>query len=179
MNYSDIKQYDIANGPGIRTSLFVSGCNFHCPNCFNQESQSFTYGEPFTENTLLTITNYLNSSLVTGLSLLGGDPLWQDSSGISQLITICKEAHRLAKTVWIWSGFTWEEIFPEVVLDRLDIDRVFRQELIRNCDVWVDGPFELSKRDLRLQWRGSSNQRIIDVQKSLKSNKIVLYKEGK
>lgn len=172
MNYSGIKQYDIANGVGIRTSLFVSGCNFHCKGCFNQESQSFTYGKPFTAETMFTIINYLESDRVAGLSLLGGDPLWQDAKGLTQLIALCKETHMLNKSIWIWSGFTWEEIMGDSIRDTLN---TFRKELISNCNVWVDGQFELSKRDLRLQWCGSTNQRVIDVKKSLKENQIVLY----
>lgn len=175
MNYSGIKQYDIANGEGIRTSLFVSGCKFNCKECFNQEAQSFTYGKPFTKETESTIINYLKSDRIVGLSLLGGDPLWQEIEGLLQLISIAKETKKLGKTVWLWSGFTWEQIFQKVALDFSDVKKLLQQELIRSCDVWVDGQFELSKRNLNLQWRGSSNQRVIDVKTSLNANEIILY----
>lgn len=175
MNYSGIKQYDIANGEGIRTSLFVSGCKFNCKECFNQEAQSFTYGKPFTEETASTVVNYLKSDRIAGLSLLGGDPLWQENDGLYQLISISKETHRLGKTVWLWSGFTWEQIFPKVTIDSFDVKKALQQELIQSCDVWVDGQFEISKRNLNLQWRGSSNQRVIDVKASLDAGEIILY----
>lgn len=112
---------------------------------------------------------------INGLSLLGGDPLWQDIDGLVQLISISKLTHKLDKTVWLWSGFTWEEIFPKVTVDSFDAKKVLQQELIQNCDVWVDGQFEISKRNLNLQWRGSSNQRVIDVKASLDTGEIILH----
>ena len=177
MNYGRIIPYDIANGEGIRTSLFVSGCEFHCPDCFNQESQNYDYGEEFTSLTMAEIIESISDPKVDGLSILGGDPLWQSPGGITTLIDLCHRVHDLGKTIWIWSGFTWEEIFPTVAQDFLNVKRVYQQELISNCDVWVDGRFEKDKKDLRLKWRGSSNQRVIDVQKSLETGDIVLYAE--
>ena len=175
MNYSSIRSMDISNGEGIRVSLFVSGCKFNCKGCFNQESQCYTYGKPYTENVKKAILDHIGRPHIAGLSLLGGDPLWQNESGLLQLVILCKKTHLLGKTVWIWSGFTWEEIFPNFSTSDVNILHIYRQELIRNCDVWVDGKFDLANSDLNLQWKGSSNQRAIDVKQSLLEEQIVLY----
>ena len=168
MNYSKIQIDDIANGEGVRISLFVSGCLFYCNNCFNKEAQSFFYGHLFTQETFQTLISYLKKDYISGLSLLGGDPLWQDENGLIELINLCKETHKLNKNIWIWSGFTWEQIFRE--------ENVLRQNLIKSCDIFVDGPYIDEQRDLTLKWCGSKNQRVIDVQASLNNNKIILYK---
>lgn len=176
MRYSSIKQFDMANGEGIRTSLFVSGCNFHCKECFNPEAWNFEYGELYTEETEQEILKLVANPHIKGLSILGGDPLWQDLNGLKQLSSLVNKVYLQGKSVWIWSGFTWEEIFPSII----NKDHVFteieiaRKTLIANCDIWVDGQFEISKKDLSLKWRGSSNQRVIDIQKSLIANKIIL-----
>ena len=178
MNYSNLRRFDIANGEGVRTSLFVSGCQFHCPGCFNSEAWDYKAGKPFTEETRNLINEYLQDPNIAGISFLGGDPLWQDLDGICQLGVLCEDAHRLNKNVWLWSGFTWEQIFPTVSTDDFNAMRYMRQALVSKCDVWVDGLFDASKKDLRLKWRGSSNQRVIDIQKSLEEGKVVLYKGG-
>lgn len=175
MNYSSIRTMDISNGEGIRVSLFVSGCKFNCKGCFNTEAQQYTNGKPFTQDVVSTMLKYIEKPYVSGLSLLGGDPLWQDIDGLYQLISISKKTHRLGKTVWLWSGFIWENIFPRHNGDDWDIKQTLRRELVQNCDVWVDGQFELSKLDLSLKWKGSSNQRVIDVKQSLFEEQIVLY----
>ena len=173
MNYSNIIETDIANGQGVRVSLFASGCNFHCVNCFNKEAQSFTYGHPYAKETEQQILSYLSKPYIAGLSLLGGDPLWQDYEGLHQLQQLCKKVHNLDKNIWIWSGFTWEEVFPKIVTDNLNEHRIMQQMLIEECDIWIDGPYVDSLRDLTLKWRGSSNQRIIDIQQSLKQGKVI------
>ena len=151
----------------------MSGCQFHCPGCFNSEAWDYKAGKPFGKKAYLRIKEYLSDPNISGLSILGGDPLWQDDNGIMNLVMLCSYVHEIGKTVWIWSGFTWEEIFKEDTNNT----RAMRAMLIGNCDVWVDGLFDESKKDLRLKWRGSSNQRVIDVKKSLKEKKIVLYEE--
>lgn len=173
MNYSNIIETDIANGQGVRASLFVSGCNFHCINCFNKEAQSFTYGKPYTQETEQQILSHLSKPYIAGLSLLGGDPLWQDNCGLVSLIRLADETKKMGKTVWIWSGFTWEEIFPSISLDELNAHKIYQQNLISRCDVWIDGPYIDSLKDLSLKWRGSSNQRIIDIQQSLKQGEVI------
>lgn len=175
MRYSSIKQFDMANGEGIRTSLFVTGCNFHCKDCFNPEAQDFEYGKPYTEETEAQILEMVANPHVKGLSILGGDPLWQDNDGLWDLAILAHKVKQMDKTVWIWSGFKWENIFPKVVPDWINDLQWYRQNLIEECDVFVDGQFEADKKDLSLKWRGSSNQRVIDVQKSLEANEVVLY----
>ena len=177
MNYAKIKHYDPANGEGIRISLFVSGCDFHCKGCFNTEAQDFNYGEPFSSDTMIEVEKLVNNEHIDGLSILGGDPLCQNECDIMTLATLATYVKNLGKNVWIWSGFTWEQIFPKVTTDELNPLMASRQMLITACDVWVDGPFIESKKDLRLQWRGSSNQRVIDVKKSIKQGKVVLFGE--
>lgn len=164
MNYAKIKYFDIANGEGIRISLFVSGCKFHCINCFNEITWNFNHGNLYTEQTEQSIIQFLSKPYVKGLSLLGGDPLWQTEEDINQLISLVNKTKSMNKTVWIWSGFTWEELSP------------VQHKLIDLCDVFVDGRYIDELRDLTLKWCGSSNQRVIDVQKSLKNNSVVLYK---
>lgn len=168
MKYAKINLFDIANGEGIRVSLFVTGCKFHCKGCFNQEAQDFTYGKEFTSESAELILNRLKDERFDGLTLIGGDPLWQTTNDIKTLINLCKEVHKLNKNIWIWSGFTWEDVF-----NNNEDEYKTRQELISNCDVFIDGLFEEDKKDLSLAWRGSSNQRIINVKESLKENSVI------
>lgn len=175
MNYANIIQYDCTNGEGWRTTLFVSGCTNNCTGCFNKELQDFNYGELFTTSTLQSIISMVSDTNVDGLSILGGDPLCQNIDGLITLISLCKRVHQLGKTIWLWSGFMWEQIFPIVAPDGLNTRRVYQQALIENVDVFIDGPFIQSQKDPSLVWKGSSNQRIIDVQQSIQQNKIILY----
>ena len=177
MNYSKIIQHDCANGEGWRTTLFVSGCNNHCRGCFNQEQQDFNYGEKFTMFTVKNILDMVTDDKISGLSILGGDPLYQNCHGLITLINLCKRVRHLGKTVWLWSGFTWEQIFSIYNNYEEVPDWKYRQELIKNVDVFIDGPFIEEQKDLSLKWRGSSNQRIIDVQEALKQGKVVLFGE--
>ena len=175
MNYSNIIKHDCANGEGWRTTLFVSGCDFHCPGCFNPESQNFDYGEPFTMFTVANILDMVKDDKVSGLSILGGDPLCQDISGLIKFIDLCKRVRHLDKTVWLWSGFTWEQLFSPYNNYEEVPQWKYRQELIKHIDVFIDGPFVEEQKDLTLKWRGSKNQRVIDVQKTIQQNKIILY----
>lgn len=169
MNYGNIKFYDIANGEGIRTSLFVSGCTNHCQGCFNEEAQDFNYGQPYTSETERIILEQISKPYIAGLSILGGDPLCQNNDGLTHLIKLTNAVHNLGKTVWLWTGFVWEDFNRiETSLDKT---------LLHNCDVVVDGPFIEAQKDLNLKYRGSSNQRVIDVQQTLVQDKIILYKE--
>ena len=176
MNYGNIKFYDIANGEGIRTSLFVSGCPIHCPGCFNQEAQDYNYGQPYTNQTHNTILEQISKPYIAGLSLLGGDPMCQDYDGLVNLISLAQEVRNMGKTVWLWTGLTYEGIFPpERKGDWIAIEYA-RQCLFMACNVVVDGPFIEAQKDLTLAFRGSKNQRLIDVDKTLKANKVILYK---
>ena len=172
MHYSNIIEEDIANGQGVRTTLFVSGCKFHCKECFNSEAWNFNYGKEYTEKTEEYILKQVNKPYIKGLSLLGGDPLWQDVNGLKQLRQLVQKVHNLGKTVWIWSGFVYENLLDGSGLSEEANERIL---LVRECDVFVDGLFEDDKKDLSLAWRGSRNQRVIDMNKT--KDKVVLYCE--
>ena len=174
MNYAEIKYNDIANGIGVRTSLFVSGCRHHCKNCFNYMTWDFDYGKPFTRDIEDKIINSIEPEWINGLSLLGGEPFEKENQ--KDLIKLLKRFHKLypKKDVWCYSGFTIEEILGKTEPK----SRCFGEnsvELLKQIDVLVDGRFVEEKKSLMLKFRGSSNQRIIDVDKTLDSGKIVLY----
>lgn len=171
MNYADIKKADVANGLGVRVSLFVSGCTHHCKNCFNQEAWDFNYGKKFTEREIDKIINELDHSYVAGLTLLGGEPLEHiNQQGLLPLLRKVKEKFP-EKNIWCYSGYTFENDIMEKMYKNWEET----PELLSYIDVLVDGKFEEDKKDIKLRFRGSSNQRIIDVQKSLKENKAVLF----
>ena len=176
MNYAGLVQDDLANGPGIRVSLFVSGCNRHCKNCYNQEAQAFDYGQPYTSETTKNILELVAKSHCSGLSILGGEPLDQDSNSLIGLIALVQEVHKLGKNVWLWTGYTWEEVFDKIVTDHkaCNMRPCLQQTLLSEVDVVVDGPFIEDSKDLSLAFRGSSNQGIIDVKKTLANGYITL-----
>lgn len=170
MNYADIKRVDVANGIGVRVSLFVSGCTHHCKNCFNQEAWDFKYGNEFTEKEEKIILDELNHDYVAGLSLLGGEPLEHiNQQGLLPLLRKVKEKFP-EKNIWCYSGYTFEDD----IMGKMYKNWEETPELLSYIDVLVDGKFEEDKKDIKLKFRGSSNQRIIDLQKSLKDNKAVL-----
>ena len=174
MNYGEIKKNDIANGEGVRTSLFVSGCRHHCKNCFNEVAWDFAYGQPFTEETAMEIFDSCKPEWVNGLSLLGGEPFEPENQKILLPFLIMFKERFPSKDIWCYSGFTLEEITGK------SPSRAFTEnsvDMLKMLDVLVDGPFVEEKKDISLVFRGSSNQRIIDVKKSLEQNKIVLYLE--
>ena len=169
MNYADIKRVDVANGPGVRVSLFVSGCNHHCYNCFNKETWDFNYGNVFTEQTRKKILEYLEPDHIKGLSLLGGEPLEEtNQEGILPLVREVKQKYP-KKDIWCYTGFIWEELKRQ-----MDEDENLK-DIINNIDVLLDGKFVLRLALEKLQYVGSSNQNIIDVKKSLEEDKKVLY----
>ena len=170
MNYGRIIKYDVANGEGVRTSLFVSGCTNHCPGCFNQEAQDFNYGKLYTQDTENMLLESINYSYISGLSILGGDPLCQDDAGLITLNSLAHKVHSLGKTVWLWTGFKWENF-------NFTNNFSLQSLLLSACDVVVDGPFIEAEKDLSLAFRGSRNQRIIDVRETLGKGEIILYKE--
>ena len=171
MNYADIKKADIANGLGVRVSVFVSGCNHHCKNCFNKEAWDFNYGKEFTEEEIDKVIKELDHPYVSGLSLLGGEPLEHvNQQGLLPLVKKVKQKFP-EKNIWCYTGFT----FDEDVMNGMCNKWPETSELISYLDVVVDGKFEEEKKDVSLKFRGSSNQRIIDVKKTLKENKIVPF----
>lgn len=166
MNYSGIKYSDMINGEGIRVSLFVSGCTHKCKGCFNRDTWDCNYGNEFTEKEEKEIFAYIEKyNFIKGISLLGGDPTYYKN--IEPLLEFLKKFKQKfpQKTIWIWSGFTWEQI----IQDRKKF------ELIEMCDILIDGKFILEQKDLNLKWRGSSNQRVIDIQKTISEQKIINY----
>ena len=171
MYYGNIKKYDIANGEGVRISLFVSGCTNHCKNCFQPETWDFAYGKPYTKETEAEILDFLKNDFCKGLSLLGGDPF--DFSNQEELVKLCKKAKELYpnKDIWAWTGF----ILDQDLLDGGRRHGPMTDELLSYIDVLVDGPFVEEKKNIQLAFRGSENQRVIDLKKSLAQNEIVLY----
>lgn len=162
MNFAQIRKYDVANGPGIRTTIFVTGCTHKCHNCFNEEYQDFDFGDPWTPKETDEVIEDLKLDEVKGLTILGGEPFQNEVDLLQVLRDIKKEVQ---KDIWIFSGYTYEEILK-------DEDK---KKLLEECDVLVDGRFVEALKDLSLRFRGSSNQRIIDVKKSLEANEVVLF----
>ncbi len=174
MNYATIKDTDIANGQGVRISLFVSGCTHHCKNCFNQEAWNFDFGKPFTEEVEKEIVEMCEPSYIKGLTLLGGEPMHPNNQqGIFSLVKRFREQFGDKKDIWCYTGYVLDKDFKEGA--RANTDKT--EFLIKNFDVIVDGPFVDELKNISLKFRGSENQRIIDVKKTLKENKIVLLME--
>ena len=168
MNYAEIKNCDIANGPGVRVSLFVSGCTHHCPGCFNEVAWDFQYGKPFTQKTIDLILGMLRPSYIRGLTLLGGEPFEpENQSAVVELLRQIK-GEMPNKSIWAYSGYLFDR---DILSGRLGDTR----EYLSNLDVLVDGPFVQEKKNLSLRFRGSENQRIIDVPATLSRGEIVLW----
>ena len=162
MNYGQIFDCDTANGPGIRVSFFVSGCTHHCPGCFNEETWDFAYGLPYTQAVEEDLLRRLAPAHVSGLTLLGGEPLNpQNLPAIVPLAERFKAAHP-HKTLWVYSGYTFEQLLERLAQGDEPLSRLLAQ-----ADVLVDGPFILAQKDISLTFRGSANQRILDVPASL------------
>lgn len=169
MNYGEIKYYDIANGPGVRTSLFVSGCRNRCEDCFNRETWAFDFGKPYTEETENAIVESLKPDYIAGLTVLGGEPFEKENQ--PEVLKLVKRVRKEFpnKTIWIFSGFTYEELIGG---SRASGETA--NEILSVCDVLVDGRFDKSKKNISLKFRGSENQRIIDLKPTLLQNKVVL-----
>lgn len=175
MNYAKIKKCDVANGPGVRVSLFVSGCNHHCKNCFNREAWDFNYGNDFTDKEENQIIEDLKPDYITGLSLLGGEPFErQNQEGLAPLVKKVKQEYP-DKKIWCYTGFTFDkQILGEMVGQE---NRETTKQMLENIDYIVDGRFVEELKNPSLKFKGSSNQRIIDVKKSLEQNEVVLWEE--
>ena len=170
MNYATIKNCGIANGPGVRVSLFVSGCTHRCPGCFNEVAWDFDYGEPFTEAVMDSILDMLRPSYIRGLTLLGGEPFEPQNQGavVELLRRIKKELPE--KSIWAFSGYLFDK---DILSGRLGDC----SEYLSYLDVLVDGPFVEAKKNLSLRFRGSENQRLIDVPASLTAGEVVLWED--
>ena len=161
MHYNKIRKMDIANGPGIRIAIFVQGCTFNCPNCFNPETHDFAGGAEFNDEVINKILTLANNDYIVGLSILGGEPLHpKNIDGVTELAKRFKETYS-DKNIWVWSGFNYEDIKDK--------------DILKYIDVLVDGKYKDELHDFRLKWRGSANQRVIDIKKTLKNKKITLF----
>ena len=170
MNYATIKNCDIANGPGVRVSLFVYGCTHHCPGCFNEVAWDFDYGQPFTQETIDTILGMLRPGYIRGLTLLGGEPFEPQNQGA--VVELLRQVKRELpeKSIWAFSGYLFDR---DILSGRLGDTR----EYLSYLDVLVDGPFIEARKNLSLRFRGSENQRLIDVPASLAAGTIVLWQD--
>lgn len=164
MRYNKIRKMDISNGPGVRVSIFMQGCAFNCVNCFNPETHNFKGGEDFNDEIIEKVLELCSKDYIVGLSILGGEPLHPNNiEGTTKLAKIFKEKYP-DKNIWVWTGFLY------------DRDLVGK-EIFNYIDVLVDGRYEDENHDPTLKWKGSSNQRIIDIKKTLKKGQIVIYKD--
>ena len=164
MRYNTIRKMDISNGPGLRVSIFMQGCHFHCKGCFNEETWDFNGGEEFTDDTINRVLELASADYIVGLSVLGGEPMHpKNIDGTTRLVKAFREKYP-NKNIWIWTGFLFDKDLKG-------------KEVLNYIDVLVDGTFKIDLFDPTLKWKGSSNQRVIDVKESLKNKKIVLYEE--
>ena len=162
MRYNLIRKMDISNGPGVRVSIFMQGCSFHCKNCFNQETWDFEGGQEFTDDTINKVLELSNKPEVKGLSILGGEPMHPTNiEGTTKLAKAFKEKYP-EKSIWAWTGFQYEDIKDKDVFNYID--------------VLVDGQYKDELHDPTLKWRGSSNQRVIDIKESKKQNRVCKVK---
>lgn len=164
MRYNVIRKMDISNGPGVRVSVFMQGCSFHCKNCFNPETWDFEGGNEFNKSTIDEVLNFCGNSYIKGLSILGGEPMHpKNIEATTQLAKAFKEKYP-EKNLWVWSGFKFDQDLKD-------------KEALKYVDVLVDGTYSDELHDPTLKWRGSRNQRVIDVQESLKEDKVVYYEK--
>ena len=164
MRYNKIRKMDISNGPGIRVSIFMQGCTFNCKNCFNKETHDFNGGKEFTDEVIEKVIKLSEPDEIKGLSILGGEPLHpKNIEGTTKLAKKFKSVYK-DKTIWLWTGFLFDKNLKDF-------------EILNYIDVLVDGVYKDELHDFRLKYRGSSNQRVIDVKKSLKEDKIILIEE--
>lgn len=171
MNYAEIKYCDVANGPGVRTSLFVSGCSHHCPGCFNEIAWDFNYGKPFTQDTIDSIIESLKPNYIQGLTLLGGEPFeYSNQKGLLPLVRQVREVLP-QKDIWCFTGF----LFDKDIIENMCKRWKETNELLSYIDVLVDGRFVEELKNLNLKFKGSENQRTILVNESLKSGNVILY----
>lgn len=164
MNYNKIRKMDISNGPGVRVSIFVQGCTFNCKNCFNPETHDFNGGKEFNDDTIKRVLELCDNENIEGLSILGGEPMHpKNIDGTTKLAKEFKQKYP-NKNLWAWSGFEFDKYLKD-------------KEVAKYLDVLVDGQYVDELRNPKLEWKGSENQRVIDVQESLKQNKVVIFNE--
>ena len=162
MRYNKIRKMDISNGPGVRVSIFLQGCAFNCKNCFNPETHDFEGGKEFDQDVVNKVLELAEKDHIVGLSILGGEPMHPKNIEATKMLAKAFKEKYPEKTVWTWSGYTFE-------------DYLSKQDAIKYIDVIVDGQYVDEKHNPTLKWRGSENQRVIDVKESLKQNKVILF----
>lgn len=179
MRFAQIRSMDISNGEGVGVSLFVQGCPFHCFGCFNSETWNFDGGKEWTEETEDKFMKLIDRPYIKRISFLGGEPLAEQN--LDDVLSLIKEIRNSfpTKTIWLYTGYSYSEIFrgQSSCLSQEGLNNFKRREIIKQCDVLVDGEYIDEQKDLTLKWRGSKNQRVIDVQQTLKQGKVVLYCE--
>ena len=164
MRYNTIRKMDISNGPGVRVSIFMQGCSFHCKGCFNEETWDFNGGEEFNDDTINRVLELASADYIVGLSILGGEPMHpKNIDGTTKLAKAFKEKYP-EKNIWAWTGYLFDKDLQD-------------KDVMKYIDVLVDGQFKIDLFDPTLKWKGSSNQRVIDVKKSIKNKKVKLYEE--
>lgn len=179
MNYLKIDREDVCNGDGLRVVLWLSGCSHHCYNCQNPQTWNPNKGIPFDEDAKQEIFEELSKDYISGITLSGGDPLYQEN--VNQVLPLIKEIKEKFpdKTIWLYTGYTYEQIMWPVITDDFNPERdkliSGKRKILQLCDVLVDGEYIDEQRDITLKWKGSANQRVIDVQKSIKDKKVQLY----
>lgn len=177
MNYHKIEKTSIANGPGVRVTLWVSGCTCRCHNCQNPQTWDFNSGKKFDKEAKEELFEALSKSWIRGITLSGGHPL-EDANVECVYSLICEIKDKFPnKDIWLYTGLTIESIFPIVRLDQISNGDIYRQLVVENCDVIVDGPYIEDQKDLTLKWRGSKNQRVINIKKTIEQRKVVLFNE--
>lgn len=175
MRYALIREMDISNGSGIGVSLFTQGCHFHCKGCFNQETWDFNSGKEWNDEIKDKFLKLIDRPFIKRISFLGGEPLaYENLPDMYNLIKEVKEKFP-DKDIWLYTGYTWEQIFPKASTCDFVIEKAYREGIVELCDVIVDGQYIEEQRDITLAFRGSSNQRIIDVKKTLEKGEIVLW----
>ena len=177
MNYSGISECDVLNGTGFRVVLFVSGCSHRCYNCQNPKTWDKNFGHLFTEKTRQYIFNCLDKDYIDGITITGGDPLYENN--LNEVLKLVQEI-RISfptKTIWLYTGYSYQKIFrgESSCISQEGLNNFKRREIIKLCDVVVDGEYIDEQKDLALRWKGSKNQNVIDVKQSLAQNKMVLY----
>ena len=179
MNYIKIDTEDVCNGDGLRVVLWLSGCSHHCYNCQNPQTWDANSGIPFDESAKKELFRELDKDYISGLTLSGGDPLHE--ANLDGVLDLVNKIRLLFpnKSIWLYSGYTWNQVMNPVITDDFNPSRDElldkRKEIVKQCNILVDGKYIDSQRDITLKWRGSSNQRVIDTRKSLEQNKVVLY----
>lgn len=175
MKYAQIRATDISNGEGIGVSLFVQGCKFQCKNCFNSEIWDFNSGYDWTEKIEAEFIKLIDKPYIRRISILGGEPMVRENVEEVYYLTRKIREKYPSKNIWLYTGYTFEEIFSQPSTDNLGSEYQFRIGIVKNCDILVDGRYIDALRDPKLHYRGSSNQRLIDVQKTLKERRVVLW----